>query len=92
MFRRGRWFRSHVIHSDEGFSVVVGKNGIAYREGERSMSITAEWTVAGIAIYTHTIGRWDDDPLHSVDSGKKREIASNIKRALESQGEKVDLL
>jgi hypothetical protein len=92
MFKRGRWFRSHIIYSDEGFSVVIWKDGLLYREHERKMSVTSEWTLNGFAVSTITIGRWDDDLGNAVDEKEKHRIADNIRRALESQGYSVTLL
>jgi hypothetical protein len=46
----------------------------------------------GFAILPDTISRWDDDPMNRINDEEKRRITNNVKRALESQGETVELL
>jgi hypothetical protein len=92
MFRRG-WFRRNWIYSDEGFSVqVAGRFAVIYREGKRRMAVSVEMLTRGFAISLERIGRWDDDPIRSIGEREKHRIVLNIKRALESQGESVELL
>jgi hypothetical protein len=79
--------RANVIESDEGFSVeVLGRTGMKYREGDRSLSLYSEVlaTGYGIAIWTRTISQWD--PPHDgepIGPEKKAVIVDNIKRAME---------
>jgi hypothetical protein len=93
MFRKGRWLHGDRIYSDdEGFFISVGKDWLTYNEGKRRMTITVEMGAKGFAVYLETIGRWDDDLAHPVDDPTKDQIARNIKRALESQGQSVVLI
>ena len=92
MFKRG-WLRRNRIYSDEGFTVDVGgRFAVIYREGSRKMSIAAEMLIDGFALNVRSVGHWDDDLLHRVDDETKRRIIASVKRALESQGERVDLV
>jgi hypothetical protein len=84
MFRRGRFWHRGRIYSDEGFSVGTGgRDSIVYREADRKMTITV---VEGYGIYEETIGRWDDNPTEKIGGEERSRIATNLKRALESQG------
>ncbi len=56
------------------------------------MTLTAEMNVRGFTIQLDTIGRWDDDPMIRVDSAEQTRIADNVRRALESQGQTIELL
>ena len=93
MFKRG-WFRRNTIYSDEGFSVQISnRSSLVYRGNDgRKMAITIEMELHGYAVWLDTIGRWDDDPYHTVDEDEKKEIAERVRLALESQGQKVNLL
>lgn len=90
MFKRS-WFRRNRVYSDDGFSVeVAGRFAILYREQNRTMSIMAEMTSDGFVINPNSIGRWEEDPLGlAVGDEKRNEIVANLKRALESQGERI---
>jgi hypothetical protein len=91
MFKRG-WLRRNRIYSHEGFIVdIAGRFAIIYHEGNRTMSVATEMLTDGFAISPSSVGHWDDDPQHTIDDRKKHEIVTNIKRALESQGERVTL-
>ncbi len=78
--------RVNVIESDKGFSIeVLGRTGMKYREGSRSMFIDSEVLMPGhgIAIIPGSIKHWD--PPHDsevVDSQKREEIIINIREAL----------
>jgi hypothetical protein len=92
MFRR-RWWNGDLESSKENFSIrKVRRDSLVYQEGKRQMTVTIEMGSQGFAVFIDTIGRWDDDPMNLVDSVKKTEVADRIKRALESQGETVDLI
>lgn len=91
MFRTS-WLKPGTILSDEGFSVVPKRDRLIYREAGRSMTITVDMGPKGFTVFVTSIARWDDDPRHMIAPDKVRQIANNIQRALESQGQKVDLL
>jgi hypothetical protein len=86
----------NVIESDEGFSVkVLGRTGIEYREGDRSMFVDSEVLAVGngMAVFKDSITGWK--PPHNsepINEEKKHEIVSNICRAVGSQGQHVDVL
>jgi hypothetical protein len=76
-----------------GFSVEVpGRFAIIYREEKRTMAIAAEMTMDGFVINVSSIGHWQDDPSQAVDARKRDEIIANVKHALESQGERIELV
>jgi hypothetical protein len=84
MFKRG-WLRRGRIYSDEGFSVgLVDRTSMVYREHGRKVRIAGERLRNGFVIYAVTIGPWEDGT--PIDAAQEERIASNIRRALESQG------
>jgi hypothetical protein len=86
------WFKPGVIASDEGFSVLPKRDRLTYREGKRSMTISIDMGGNEFTIFVGTIARWDDDPSNSVASETRKKITDNIRRALESQGQKVNFV
>ena len=78
------------ITSSEGFSIEsLGREGMRYREGERSLYVFTEYLIPkGIGVSTESIERWDPpfdgDEIGSV---KKDEILARIRAALASVGE-----
>jgi hypothetical protein len=86
------WFKPGVILSDEGFSVLPKRDRLLYREGKRTMTVTVDMGVNGFTIFLASIARWDDNLGESITPEKAREIAGNIRRALESQEQKVDFV
>jgi hypothetical protein len=89
MFRRGRLLHRDRIYSDEGFFVIPGKDWLVYSEDGKRMTITVEMGRSGFAIYSETIGRWDDNPANSISNDERKRIVANVTRALESQGQSV---
>ena len=88
--------RVNVIESDEGFSVeVLGRTGIEYREGAKTMFVDSEVPASGhgIAIFRNSITGWND-PHHgeALSEQKKGEIVDNISRAIRFRQEPVDIL
>lgn len=88
--------RTNVIESDSGFSIeVLGRTGMRYREGERSLFIDSEVLAPGkgIAISSKSIKRWDSP--HSpelITPEKKEEIINNIRMAMEYKNQAVEIL
>jgi hypothetical protein len=91
MFRTS-WLRSGTILSDEGFSVLPKRDRLVYREGERAMTVSVDMGVGVFTVFLASIARWHDDPERTITSEKAKEIADNIRRALESQGQKVNFV
>ena len=56
------------------------------------MTVSVDMGVRGFTIFLTSIARWDDDPAKSVTPEKAQQIADNIRRALESQGQEVDFV
>ncbi|HEU5334524.1 MAG TPA: hypothetical protein VFU27_01095 [Terriglobales bacterium] len=71
------------IDSDDGFSVLFGRDSLAYRESGRKMSVTVDIGAGEANVFLDSIARWDDDPNHAIGEEAKRRIADNIRRALE---------
>ena len=79
--------RVNVIQSSEGFSVeVLGRTGLLYVEGEKSIHMSSEMLVSSsptlLALYTRSIKAWDppnDD--EAIGEIKRNEIVENICRA-----------
>jgi hypothetical protein len=68
--------RLNVIGSDSGFSVeILGRTGIRYSEGHKSMFIDSEVLArSGIQIFSTSIKAWDPpDSEDQVSAEKKRE-------------------
>jgi hypothetical protein len=94
MFKK-RWF--NVIVSDEGFSVkILGKVGLRYKEGSRTLLINSEIMAAGmqpdILIEKSSIQTWKkphDDEV--IDNSKREKILENVRRALEFYGWEIEI-
>lgn len=82
----------NVIESSAGFSVrVLGRTGLRYVEGGRSVSVDSEVLARprAIAVFVDSITTWDGagGPGQSrVGEADRARIAGNIKRAFESCG------
>ncbi len=71
------------IDSDEGFSVLFGRDSLVYRESGREMSVTVDIGADEANVFLDSIARWDDAPNQAIGEDSKRHIADNIRRALE---------
>ncbi len=79
----------NVIESSTGFSVrVLGRTGMQYCEGERSVWIDSEVlaTPRAIAMFKETIRAWEGPDPGEVSSTERDRIAGNIKRAFDACG------
>ena len=84
--------RVNVIESDTGFSVeVLGRTGLLYAEGEKSMKIDSEvLTSSEIGIIKKSIRAWKPPfENEAVDDGKRDTIIENIRQAFRSQGTSI---
>jgi hypothetical protein len=88
--------RINVIESDNGFSVeVLGRTGMRYREGSRSVSVDSEVLAPGkgIAIYVNSIRKWDAPyQEQSISAEDKSRIVANIKSAMDFRQEPIEIL
>jgi hypothetical protein len=86
------WLTPGTIKSDEGFSVRPKRDRLIYREANRMMAVNCDMGGGGFALFISSVARWDDDPDNSIPPKKAQEILNNIRRALESQGQRVDFV
>ena len=88
--------RVNVIESDTGYSIeVLGRTGMRYREGDKTLFVDSEVlaTGKGIAIFTNSITRWSQPhESESISSEKKAAIIKNIQQAMEFQKEQLEIL
>jgi hypothetical protein len=81
--------RVNVIESDDGFSVeILGRVGILYTEGEKSIHIDSEVLASeSIAISKSSIKSWNPPHNNDIIDEKKRDlIIENIRKALLFKG------
>lgn len=86
--------RTNVILSDLGYFVeVLGRTGLLYGEGQRTMHIDSEVLLppASLVVYARSIGHWDDAPDASVDEEARGRILSNIRAAFRWQGHEIQV-
>ena len=84
----------NLIVSTEGFSVrVLGRTGLRYLEGERSVWIDSEVLAKprAIAMATASIRYWEGAGAESVDETARNRIAGNIKRAFDACGYELEI-
>jgi hypothetical protein len=79
--------KSNCEEPGSGFSIEgLGREGIRYREGNRSVCVWTEYLVPqGIAVSTGGLTRWDPPNEHA----HKERILNNIKTAVEQAGDTV---
>jgi hypothetical protein len=81
--------RVNVIASSQGFSIeVLGRTGLRYTEGARSVWIDSEVLARpkAIAISKATIRVWEGPEPGAVSEQERDRIARNIQRAFEACG------
>jgi predicted NAD/FAD-binding protein len=79
----------NVIESSAGFSVrVLGRTGLCYAEGPRSVWIDSEVLAKprAIAMFKESIRVWEGPAPAQVTALERDQIADNIKRAFEACG------
>jgi hypothetical protein len=86
----------NVVSSDEGFSVeVLGRTGIEYREGDKSMFVDSEVlaTGHGIAVFRNSIKAWrSPHEKEQITAEERQRILGNIRRAIEFRNQPVEIL
>jgi Immunity protein 74 len=86
---------ANVIESSAGFSVrVLGRTGLRYMEGHRSVCIDSEVLAKprAIALFKDSIRAWEGpDGSEQLNDEDRERIASNIKRAFESCGYEIEV-
>ncbi|MBD8065156.1 hypothetical protein IC608_06690 [Devosia sp. PTR5] len=88
--------RPNVIESSEGYRVeVLGRTGVQYTEGQKSMQIDSEVLAgpSGLVIYTNTISAWDA-PNHVVriEDLDRARIIGNIRAAFKFRGYDIEVI
>lgn len=87
--------RENVIESDEGFSVeVLGRTGVLYSEGEKTMRIDSEVLAgpAGLVIYTDSIVCWASPHENELlDETTRRVVVENIRKAFRFRGLEIQV-
>jgi hypothetical protein len=85
----------NVIDSDEGFSVeLLGRTGLVYWEGKRSMRIVSEVLSASLMVAAPTIRAWNPPyEKEPIDDERRKQILDNIIRAFrEAYGLPVEVM
>ncbi len=86
--------RVNVIASSQGFEVeVLGRVGIEYREAGRAVFVDSEVLMRGIMVLASSIRRWKPpyDVLPPITPEERDRIVDNIRRAIGSRGEPVEV-
>ena len=84
----------NVIESTEGFSVkVLGRTGMRYTEGARSIWIDSEVLAKdrAIAMFQESIRFWEGLDPGEVSAEERNRIANNVKRAFEACGYELEV-
>lgn len=79
----------NLIESSQGFSVrVLGRTGLRYSEGERSVWIDSEVLASpnGIVLAKGSIRFWEGQDPGEISEQDRDRIAANIKRAFDARG------
>jgi hypothetical protein len=82
----------NVIESSAGFSIkVLGRHGMRYAQGARSVWIYSEFLASprGIAMSKRSIRTWEGDDPREVTEAERDEIANNIQRAFDACGKDI---
>lgn len=85
----------NVIESSEGYSVeVLGRTGLIYNEGSKTMQIDSEVLAgpSGIVVYTDSINSWDKpNGVSQIDDKERERIVSNIVAAFKFRGYDIEV-
>lgn len=88
--------RVNVIANDEGFSVeILGRTGIEYREGAKSLFVDSEVLAVGkgIAVFANSIRNWSPPyEREGITSDERQRIVRNICRAMEFRNQAIEVL
>lgn len=84
----------NLIESSQGFSVrVLGRTGIRYSAGGRSVWIDSEVLAepVSIAMFPSSIQFWEGDDPSRVADREREQIVENIKRAFDACGYRLQV-
>jgi hypothetical protein len=94
MKRLLEWIRGGSYKSDPGFRVtLLGRNGLRYTEGDRTLVVESEWLVPrGIGITRGSIVRWDPPyDQETIEEADRDRIIANIRKGLKGPLEVSDV-
>ncbi len=82
---------ARIIESDEEFAVErLGKTGIRYYEHDHIMEVQAEIAKDGVDLWRRSLCTWlPPYEVETIDDAKRDAIITNIRRALESEGDQL---
>jgi len=86
--------RPNLIESDDGFAIeVLGRTGLRYSESGKSVWIDSEvLSTPAITVYSRSINHWDAPyDSTSIGTAERVRILDNIRWALESRGEDLQV-
>lgn len=84
----------NVITSTEGFSVrVLGRTGMRYIEGRRSVWIDSEVlaTPGAIMLNPSSMRAWQGPDTEPVTAGERERVVENVRRAFQVCGYELDV-
>ncbi len=88
--------RPNVYECSDGYSVeILGRTGIRYHEGNRSIFVDSEVLAppAGILIYQDSIQSWQlPDGASSIDESERQRILRNMLEMLQHHDIRVDVM
>ncbi len=88
--------RPNLYESSDDFSVeVLGRTGLAYREGDRQMFVDSEVLAgpSGMGVYRSTIKHWNaPHDAVVIDEVERERILDNIRDAFRFQGFEIDVI
>jgi hypothetical protein len=84
----------NVIASSAGFSIrVLGRTGMRYVEGERSVRIDSEVLAEprSIVMSKASMRAWEGSDAEPLSDADRDRVAANIKRAFDARSSKIDI-
>lgn len=88
--------RPNLFESSDGFSVeVLGRTGLCYREGKRTMFVDSEVLAgpSGMAVYRESLIRWDPPTeTEAIGEAEQERILGNIRAAFRFQGFEIQVI
>lgn len=87
--------RLNVIESSKGFSVeVLGRTGLEYKEGSKSIQIDSEVLAgpSGIVVYSKSINNWTSlEGALPIGEAERNKIIENIREAFRFRGVEIEI-
>lgn len=85
---------SRFLNTYRSDATVLGRTGMLYTEGGRSMHIYSELLNGpGLAMWRDSISHWDPpNEREPLGDGDRQRIIGNIRQVVESQNERLDVM